>query len=712
MKRLILIAITITLLIGCTFEHKPFTAEKHQFLKNKPLLPNIEKIEHKSEIHEMILTDNYHWMKDKTRSNKKVLEHIEAENLYTEQYMTHTVGLQSELYEEMISRINETDFSIPYKKGDYFYYEKREKDKQYPIFCRKHGSLEGAEEIILDQNQLAEGKQFFTIDFLVTSDDQNYLAFTVDTSGEETFTLIIKDLRTGDFLPDRIENVVSVCWANDNKTIYYTTDNDFFRTDKLFRHILGETQDTDELIMEEKDGKFYLDVAKTLSGEFIIISSGSKTTSENWFINADDSKGIPQLIKKREQGIEYYLSHRGDDFFILTNEDAVNYKIMRASVNDVQSEWQEYLPHRDSVEVNFFLFKNFMILSELQDAQKRFKVIDFISGSEKYISPSEEIYSLYIENNSEYNTDCFRYGYESFTTPYSIYEYDLQSCKSRLLKQQDVPGYVDSLYVSERIFATADDGIQIPISLVYRKDLIKSGMPNPFLLDGYGSYGDRNDPYFSSVRLSLLDRGIIYGFAHVRGGGEYGKKWYEAGKMLNKKNTFTDFIVCSEFLIEFGYTESEKLIVMGGSAGGLLIGAVLNEAPHLFKAAVADVPFVDVVNTMLDSTLSATISEYEEWGNPNEKEYFDYILSYCPYQNVKRQDYPSLLVMAGFYDTRVNYWEPAKWVAKLREMKTDDNPVLLQINMSGHSGASGRFDFFKELALEYAFIIDQLNLYR
>lgn len=676
----------------------------------KPQPPMAKQIPEKTKIHGIELTDNYQWLKDKTREKEDVLKYIDAENDYTEKMMKHTVKLQKRLFKEMTARIQKDDISVPEKIDSFFYYSRKEEDKQYSIYCRKKGSLEAPEEIFLDANELAVGQDYFSISEFKISPDHRYLAYSTDVTGAEKYTLYIKDLLTGKNLTEIFPATDDLTWTSDSKTFFYTIEDETGRSYKVFRHSLGQDQESDELIFHEENGAFYVWTTKTTSKKYIIICTGSKTTRENWFLKADDPFGEFRVIQKRQPGMKYYVEHRDDQFYIWTNADnSRNNKVMVTYVNNPSKKyWQEFIAHRDSVNVRFNLFQDFMVLYERVNGIKKLRILDLKTVEDHYVDFPEPIYSFYTSGNSTFDTETLRFSYESMVMPYSIFDYNMKT-KERILRKriQIIGGYEPDEYYSERIFAKTEDDVSIPISLVYKKELRENNSPNLLILDGYGSYGDVTDPYFSSSRLSLLDRGFIYANAHVRGGGELGKEWYDQGKMLNKKNTFTDFIACAEHLISENYTNSEKLVIKGGSAGGLLVGAVMNMRPELFKIVVADVPFVDVLNTMFDPSLSATVSEYEEWGNPNEKLYFDYIHSYCPYQNIQGKKYPNILVLAGFYDPRVNYWEPAKWTAKLRSMKKDDNILLLKTNMSsGHGGASGRFDYYREIAFEYAFIFD------
>ncbi|MDP8267642.1 MAG: S9 family peptidase [Candidatus Tenebribacter davisii] len=657
------------------------------------------------------LIDNYAWLKDKTRERPDILKYIEAENNYTSSVMKKTKRLQQNLFKEFKERIIEDDMSVPVKKGSYYYYSRKENNKQYSIYCRKKDSLEADEEIYLDVNEMAKDKKFYSIIDLKVSPDNNLLAYGVDTTGAEDYLLVIKDLETSKYLKDKIPLISDIDWANDNKTLFYSTTDYAGRTNKIYRHIIGTEQKNDKLIFTENDEHFWVWLSKTRNKKYIILGTASKTSTERWFLNTNNPSGEFKLIEPRSENHDYYVLSHENDFYIVTNYKAENNKLMVTSVDHPSKDnWQEVIAGRSDVLLYAEVFQDHLILTEQKNGVEKLKIMNLNSNTEYYVDFEEPIYTFYTWGSSEYDSNILRYTYESLVTPYVIYDYNMDTKERTILKQQQILGNFDkSDYFSERIYAEAEDGSKIPISLVYKKDLFyKNGM-NPVYLTAYGAYGDDFDPYFSSLRLSLLDRGIIYSIAHVRGGTEMGEYWYEQGKMLNKKNTFTDFITCAEYLKKEQY--ADKIIINGGSAGGLLVGAVTNMRPDLFFGVVADVPFVDILNTMLDPSLSAVVSEYQEWGDPNDPVYFDYMRSYSPYDNVTRQDYPHILILAGFYDTRVNYWEPAKWVAKLRANKTNDNQLLLWTNMNaGHSGSSGRYDYLHEISLEYAFILNILSL--
>ena len=675
--------------------------------------PPIAKTQPKADtVHGEEQVDNYFWLREK--SNPEVIEYLEAENRYTEAVMQHTEDFQKQLYQELLGRIKETDLSVPEKMGDYYYYTRTEEGKQYPIYCRKKGGLQAEEEILLDQNILAQGHEYLEMGVYKISPNHQLLAYSTDPTGGESYTLYIKDLNTGQLLSDQIPNTYySVEWANDNETLFYTTLDAAKRPYKLHRHRLGSTPATDTLIYHETDESFFLDVSKTRSKAYLLMELENINTSEVHYLEADQPTGDFKVISPRQPELEYSVEHHSDQFLIVTNADAVNFKLMRASVNNPSREnWKEVIPHRESVKLDSIsAFQNHLAISEREDGLRKIRIRNLATGKEHTVDFPEPVYTVHQGRNPEFNTATLRFSYGSLVTPMSVFDYDMNEGTRELKKQDEVlGGYDPSLYESERIFAEAEDGTPIPISLVYKKGLPKDGK-NPLLLYGYGSYGINSDPYFSSNRLSLLDRGFGYAIAHIRGGEEMGRMWYEHGKLLHKRNTFTDFIACAEHLIGENYTASDKLIIQGGSAGGLLMGAVTNMRPELFEIVIAKVPFVDVVNTMLDASIPLTVIEYDEWGNPNEREFYDYIKSYSPYDNVEAKEYPHILVTAGLNDPRVHYWEPAKWTAKLRALKTGDNRLLLRTEMgAGHAGPSGRYDYLKETAFEYAFIFDLLGI--
>lgn len=676
------------------------------------LSPPVAKTDPKVDIvHNEKRVDNYFWLREK--SNREVIEYLEAENKYTEAMMQHTKDFQEQLYQELLGRIKETDLSVPEKMGDYYYYTRTEEGKQYPIYCRKKESLEAEEEILLDQNALAEGHEYLEIGVYKISPNHQLLAYSTDTTGGESYTLCIKDLDTGQLLADQIPNTYySVEWANDNQTLFYTILDAAKRPYKLYRHQLGSDPTADTLIYHETDESFFLDVSKTRSRAYLLMELENINTSEVYYLEADQPTGDFKLISPRQPELEYSIEHHSDRFLIVTNADAVNFKLMRVSVDNPSREnWEEVIPHREAVKLDgVSAFQNYLVIAEREDGLQKIRVRNLITDAEHPVDFPEPVYTVRQGRNPEFSTNTFRFNYTSMITPMSVFDYEMDD-RTRALKKQDevLGGYDSSLYESERIFAEAADGTAIPISLVYKKGLVKNG-GSPLLLYGYGSYGINSEPYFSSNRLSLLNRGFIYAIAHIRGGEEMGRTWYENGKLLHKRNTFTDFIACAEHLVAGKYSATDKLVIQGGSAGGLLMGAVTNMRPELFEIVIAKVPFVDVVNTMLDASIPLTVIEYDEWGNPNEKVFYDYIKSYSPYDNIEAKTYPHILVTAGLNDPRVHYWEPAKWTAKLRALKTEDNRLLLKTEMgAGHGGPSGRYDYLREIAFEYAFIFDLLG---
>lgn len=651
--------------------------------------------------------DPYFWMKE--RDSQPVLDYLQAENAYTKSVLASTEKLQKTLFDEIVGRIKKDDNSVPYYLDGYYYYVRYEGDKEHPFYCRKKESLDGTEEVMVDVNELAKGHSYYQAAGFSISPNNRYLAFGVDTVSRRIYTIRIKDLETGAFLPDQLPQTTSYAvWANDNKTLFYTVkDKTTLRPYRIYKHVLGNPIEKDELIYEEKDDRFTCVASKVKSKEYLTIHSSSSTTDEYRILSADSPHNPFQLFQERVPGVEYALDHDGDYFYLLTNHQAQNFRVMRSKAEaTTMNNWEEVVPHREDVLVeDIELFKDLLVVDERSKGLNRFQVIDKKSGNSHYISFKEETYTAYLTGNVSLEASKIRYSFNSLTTPASVIDYDPATKEKTLLKQQEVVGgYEASQYGSERVWAPSHDGTMIPISIVYKKGF-KEANKKPLLLYGYGSYGYTIDPYFSSTRLSLLDRGFAFAIAHVRGGEYMGRQWYEEGKFLKKKNTFFDFIACGEYLLKKNYTQPKHLYAMGGSAGGMLMGGVINMSPDLWNGVVAAVPFVDVVTTMLDESIPLTTGEYEEWGNPNEKKYFDYMLSYSPYDQVEAKNYPHLLVTSGYHDSQVQYWEPTKWVAKLRDLKTDENLLLLHTNMDyGHSGASGRFESYKETAMEYAFL--------
>ncbi|MCA0133480.1 S9 family peptidase [Winogradskyella alexanderae] len=671
--------------------------------------PVADKIPFELKKHDDIRIDNYFWMKD--RENPKVREYLIAENEYCDSKMAHTKKVQTELFEEMKSRIKEDDSSVPYKYNGYWYITRFEKGKDYPIYTRKKEILDNPEELLFDCNEMAIGKPYFKLAGISISPDNELVSYGVDETGRRQYTIQIKNLKTGEVFSDKIENTTgSSSWANDNKTIFYTKkDSVTLRAHQIYRHTLGQLED--KLIFEEGDETFGVTVYKTKSRKYIVIACYSTLTNEYHILEADSPKGKFKLFQERIRGLEYSISHYNNHFYILTNKDrATNFKIMKTPVLSTGIDgWEELISHReDTLIENVDIFKDYLVISERRNGLNQIRIKRWDNKEDYYLPFDNETYTCYTTTNIDFDTDTLRYGYNALTTPSSIIEFNMQTKSKTILKEQEVLGgtFKKENYVSERIWAVAEDGTKIPISIVYRKGLVKHGK-NPLLQYAYGSYGSTVDPYFSTIRLSLLDRGFIYAIAHVRGGEYLGRKWYEDGKLLKKKNSFSDFIACSIQLIKDGYTSSKHLYAMGGSAGGLLIGAVINEAPELYNGVIAAVPFVDVVTTMLDDSIPLTTGEYDEWGNPNDKLYYNYMKSYSPYDNVEEKAYPNILVTSGLHDSQVQYWEPTKWVAKLRELKTNDKALYLRTNMdAGHGGASGRFESLKEDAEEFAFLLD------
>lgn len=656
------------------------------------------------------LTDDYFWLREK--SSPEVIKFLEAENRYTDAVMKPTAAFQESLYKEMLARIKETDLSVPVKDGEYFYYSRTEQGKQYPIFCRKKGSLQASEEITLDVNELAAGKQFMSVGAYNISDDGHLLAYSTDDTGFRQYKLFVKDLRTGQTTPALAGRVTSVAWAGDNRTLFYTTEDAVTkRSDKFFRQALGQPEG--ELLFEEKDELYRIFAGKSRSKSWIFLISASSTTSETRYLAADKPTGALKVLLPREQNHEYYVDHHGQYFYIRTNDKGRNFRLVTAPVSAPDKKnWKEVLPHRDAVMLeDLDCFAGHLVIYERENGLPKLKITDLASNKSHDIEFPEPVYAAFGSANPEFNTTKFRFSYQSFITPSSIFEYDVKTRQRELLKEQPVlGGYDRTKYQSERVYATASDGTRVPISLVYKKGVKRDGSA-PMLLYAYGSYGVSIPVGFSSARLSLLDRGVVYALAHIRGGGDMGKIWHEQGRLMHKKNTFTDFIACAEHLIKAKYTSSDRLVIQGGSAGGLLMGAVTNLRPDLFKAVVSQVPFVDVMNTMLDASLPLTVGEYLEWGNPNEKEAYFYMKSYSPYDNIAAKNYPNILVKTSLNDSQVMYWEPAKYVAKLRALKTDHNVLLLKTNMgAGHGGASGRYDALKETAFDYAYILGQVGI--
>ncbi len=669
------------------------------------------KIPQSLEIHGDVRVDDYYWLRD--RSDPAVLAYLEKENAYYESLSSHSKDFQTKLYLEMKARIREDDSTVPYKYNGYWYFTKYQEGREYPVYLRKNENLDAAEEVMFNCNEMAEGHDYFHLSGISISPDNTMASFGVDITGRRQYEIRIKNLLTGEFYGEIIENTTGgAVWANDNKTLYYTSNDEHtLRSDKIFRHQLDDQTKNDVLVFHEEDDAYYTFVYKSKSRKYIVMGSTSTLTSEFRILSADDPHGTFRIFAPRERGVEYSIAHYGSHFYVLTNKDqAVNFKMMRVGEEKTTSdEWQDFIPHRPDVLLeDIEIFKEYYVLSERDNGLNRIKIVRWEDGSSYYLPFDNETYIAYGYVNPDFNTETFRYIYNAMTSPYAVIDFNMRTKEKAVKKEQEVLGgkFHAENYKSERLWATARDGVRVPISLVYHKDTPLDGS-SPLLQNGYGAYGNTSDPYFSSVRLSLLDRGFIYAIAHIRGGEYLGRPWYENGKLLHKKNTFTDFIDCSQFLIDRSYTSPDHLYAYGGSAGGLLIGAVINMAPELYHGVIAAVPFVDLVTTMLDESIPLTTGEYDEWGNPNDREYYDYMKSYSPYDNVKEQDYPHILVTTGLHDSQVQYWEPAKWVAKLRRTKTDNHLLFLHTNMeAGHGGASGRFEALKETAREYSFLLD------
>jgi oligopeptidase B len=662
-------------------------------------------------LHGEVRTDSYFWLRDDRRSSPGVISYLEEENRYTEAAMRHTEPLQRKIYQEMVGRIKETDLSVPELMNGAWYYTRTVKGKQYEIFCRRVGKLQAPEQVLLDENLVAGKRAYSRVGVRAVSPDGTLLAYTWDTTGGEWYTLYLKDLRTGRLLPDRIDSVnYELEWAADNRTLFYGRSDAAHRPYRVHRHQLGSS-DPDGLVFEDLDPLFNVEIGKSKDEQYLLVNAESFTSSETRFLAANQPTGDWRVISPRAKDVVYSVEHHGSDFLIRTNDKALNFKLVRAPVKDPgPANWTVVVAPRDSVLLEGLdVFRGYAALYERGNAVRRIRILSFTTGQSYEVEFPEEVSTFQSANNPEYDTDLVRFTYTSPVTPASVYDFDMKQRTRTLKKRTEVPHYQPRHYATERTWAVADDGTRVPVSLLYRKPLTRDGS-RPTFLYAYGAYGYSTDPAFNSAVFSLVDRGFIYAIAHVRGGQEMGRRWYDDGKMLRKKNTFTDFIAAARHLTSAGYTSSSRLAIAGGSAGGLLIGAVLNMEPGLFRAAVAAVPFVDVITTMLDATIPLTTQEWEQWGNPRQAADYAYMKSYSPYDNVSAQDYPAILVLAGLNDPRVGYWEPTKWVAKLRATRTDDNLLLLQTNMgAGHGGSSGRYDYLKEVAFRYAFIVDQVQ---
>ena len=677
-----------------------------------PQPPVAEKIHTEKPINGAVLVDDYAWLRDKT--SPKVRAYLEGENAYAEQFTVDEKPFAEKLYKETLSHIKQTDTSVPYRKHGYWYYTRTEEGKQYPVLCRKKQALTSPEEVMLDVNQLAQGEKFMSLGAAQVSDDSNLLAYTTDNVGFRQYKLHVKDLRTGQLLPDTAERVDSVQWAANNKTLFYTTeDAQTKRSDLVHRHVLGTDTATDPTVYNEKDERYDVYLDRTRDGKYLLMSSGSHVTSEQKFLPAETPEADWKLIEPRKEGVRYYADEGNGIFYIRANDTDPSYRLVTAPVGTPgKANWKELLAARKDVPLeDIDVFNRFYVITQRIKGLPVLNVINLGNKESHIVQVPDPAYSLSASTNAEFDIDKYRYNYQSPITPSSTFEYDLHSQTSTLLKQQEVPGgYDKSRYTVERLFLPAKDGAGVPVTIVYRKDLFKRGQ-NPLFVYGYGSYGITIPDTFSTTLLPLLDRGIVTTVAHIRGGGELGEAWHDDGKMMTKRNTFTDFIDATEGLLAKGYGKPGEVGIEGGSAGGLLMGAVTNMRPDLFKVVLCEVPFVDVMNTMLDATLPLTVSEYEEWGNPNQKAAFDYMLTYSPYDNVKAKPYPAILVQTSFDDSQVMYWEPSKYVAKLRAVKTDKNPLVFFINMhGGHGGSSGRYDRVREQDRRYAFMLTQLGI--
>jgi len=676
-----------------------------------PQPPVAPVIEHRETRHGSMVVDNYFWLREK--SNPEVIKYLEKENAYTEAVTKPAKPFENALYSEMLSHIKQTDLSVPVRRGDYYYYSRTEEGKQYPIQCRKKGNLEAKEEVLLDLNELGQGKKFAALGVFVVSDDQNLLAYTIDYVGYRQFSLYVKDLRTGATLPDTIERVDSVAWASDNRTLFLTTEDEVTkRANCVWRHTLG--QKGFEQLYEEKDETFRLGVEKTRDKKYLLLSATSTDTSEVRYLKADQAKSEFTVFLPREKQHRYFLDHRENLFYIRSDKNAKNFQVFTAPEDAPDAKnWKTFIPHdKDVLVEDIDLFRDFAVAVEKSQALNRMRIFDFKTEQWSVISFPEPVYSAFPGDTPEYASTTYRYNYQSLITPPSVFDYDAQSHKSTLLKQQEVPGgYVASQYVSERQWVTVRDGVKVPLSIVYKKGFERNGT-RPLLLYAYGSYGFGMPATFSASRLVLLDRGLAFVIAHIRGGDDMGEQWHDDGKLMNKKNTFNDFVDCAEYLIQQKWTSGDRLLIEGGSAGGLLMGAVVNMRPDLFKAVHLAVPFLDVMNDMMDPSLPLTTTDYPEWGNPNSKAAYDYILSYSPYDNLHQAAYPPMLLTESLNDSQVAYWEAAKFVAKARTLKTDNNPILLKMKMdpAGHGGASGRYDQLRDRAFECAWLLSQVGI--
>ena len=712
MKKIFILSAVISILAACSGSSDETTNSD---------APVAKKEEHLIITHGDTIVDNYFWMRlsDEEKNaetpsehTQEVLDYLEAENAYTDDMMAHTEDLQSTLYDEIVGRIKQEDESVPVDYNGYSYYTRFEEGEDYGLYCRKKLEEGAEEEVMINGPEMGRDQSYFAIGTWEVSENNNILAYSVDFVSRRQYNIHFKDLTTGELLEDKIENTTpGITWANDNKTVYYTKkDPETLRAFQIYSHELGTPASEDKLVYEETDETYTCSITKSKSREYLLIQSYHQETTEYRYLKADNPNGSWTVFQPREKGHIYYVNHTGDHFYIRTNWDAKNFRIMKTPQGKTgKGNWKEMIPHRDEVFIKRMnLFKDFIAISEKKNGLTQLRVMSWDGSKDEYIEFNDPAYMAYTQGNWDINSNKLRYGYSSLTSPTTVYEYDMVSGETVMKKQDEVLGgeFDPENYESERIMVTARDGAQVPVSIVYKKGFKKDGNA-PLLLYGYGSYGVSIEPNFSSDRLSLLDRGFVYAIAHIRGSQTLGRDWYEDGKLLNKKNTFYDFIDCGEYLVENKYTSSEHLYAMGGSAGGLLMGSIVNMAPDLWNGVIAAVPFVDIIATMLDESIPLTTFEFDEWGNPKIEEYYHYMKSYSPYDNVEAKDYPNMLVTTGYWDSQVQYWEPAKWVAKLRDMKTDDNKLLLHCNMDvGHGGASGRFSYYKEVAMKYAFFLD------
>jgi oligopeptidase B len=713
MNKKLIASTAVLLLFSCNSKNESSKENTMSLDPNKAPIPVAEKKEHWRTIHGDSVLDNYYWMYDyfgKGPDSTKAVDYLKAENSYLDAVMADTKKMQEDLFNEMKGRIKEKDESVPVFNNGYYYYSRSEEGKQYYKYCRKKGSLDAKEEILLDIDKMAEGHSYYSASGFEISDDNKLLAFGVDEVSRRQYTIYVKNLETGELLSDVIKNTEGyACWANDNKTLFYTSKNPVtLLSEKIKRHTLGTSENSDVVVYDEKDKSNYIGVYKCKNNKFIFIYSSATVSSEFWMLDANKPNDQFKVFSPRMKDVLYSVTVLNDKFLVRTNKDgALNFKLMECDfTNTNANNWKEYLPYNKDVLIESLNeFRDFLVIEERKDGLVKLRIRNLKDNSDHYVDFGEPTYTAFTGNNPEYNSETLRYGYTSMTTPSSTFDYNMVSHEKKLMKMQEVVGgYNPADYVTERVYATAKDGTKVPISLVYKKGFKKDGNA-PCLLYAYGSYGASMDASFNSPRLSLLNRGFVYALAHIRGGEDLGRQWYEDGKMMKKKNTFTDFIDCGEFLVKEKYTSPEHLYAQGGSAGGLLMGAVANMAPQLWHGVLAHVPFVDVINTMLDESIPLTTNEFDEWGNPKNKEAYEYMKSYSPYENVEANAYPNMLVTTGLHDSQVQYFEPAKWVAKLRATKTDNNVLLLHTNMEfGHGGASGRFDYLKDVALNYAFI--------